>query len=86
MLVLLNVGEDIARASEIASELAARYQHSLAQVVALSAKIEMEIGQLDDEEASVFREEMGLTESSLEESHPAELSAAWIDLLFHRRP
>jgi ribosome-binding ATPase YchF (GTP1/OBG family) len=33
---------------------------------ALSAKIEMEIGELDEEEAAVFREEMGLTESSLE--------------------
>ena len=57
VLVLLNVGgRGHRRASEIASELAARYQHSLAQVEALSAKIEMEIGQLDDEEASVFRE------------------------------
>ena len=35
-------------------------------VDALSARIEMEIGELDDDEAAVFREELGLAESSLE--------------------
>ncbi len=67
VLILLNVGEaDISRAAEIASEFAGRYEHSQSQVEALSAKVEMEIGQLDPEDAAVFREEMGLTESSLE--------------------
>ena len=31
----------------------------------------MEIGQLDDEEAAVFREDLGLTESSPRARHPA---------------
>ena len=67
VLVLLNVGEaDIPRAGEIAADFAARYKHSQSQVEALSAKVEMEIGQLDEADAAVFREEMGLTESSLE--------------------
>ncbi|MEO6349033.1 MAG: redox-regulated ATPase YchF [Candidatus Limnocylindrales bacterium] len=67
VLVLLNIGEgDIARADTIAKDFAARYEHRQARVEALSARIEMEIGQLDDDEAQVFREEMGLTESSLE--------------------
>ena len=67
VLVLLNIGEsDVPRAAQIAEEFAARYKHSHTQVDALSAQIEMEIGQLDAEEAAVFREEMGLTEPSLE--------------------
>ena len=67
VLVLLNIGEgDIARAGEIVASFAARYQHRLTQVEALSAKIEMEIGQLEPDEAAVFRADLGLTESSLE--------------------
>ena len=67
VLVLLNIGEgDIAHANETIKAIADRYHHSHAQVEALSAKIEMEIGQLDPEEAAVFRSDLGLTESSLE--------------------
>jgi len=67
VLVLLNIGEgDIARAADIAGGIAARYQHRFSQVEALSAKIEMEIGQLEPDEAAVFRADLGLTESSLE--------------------
>jgi len=67
VLVLLNIGEsDIARAAEITADFGARYQHRQSQVEALSARIEMEIGQLDAEEAEVFRADLGLTESSLE--------------------
>ena len=67
VLILLNVGEpDIPRAAEMAAELGGRYKHAFSQVEAMSARIEMEIGQLDAEEAQVFREDMGLTESSLE--------------------
>ena len=67
VLVLLNIGEgDIADADRTIKAIADRYRHSHAQVEALSAKIEMEIGQLDPEEAAVFRSDLGLTESSLE--------------------
>ncbi len=67
VLVLLNIGEaDIARAPRSSPTSAARYAHRQSQVEALSAKIEMEIGQLDAEEAEVFRSDLGLTESSLE--------------------
>jgi len=67
VLVLLNVGEtDIPRSAEIASEFAGRYAHSQSQAEALSAKVEMEIGQLDEGDAAVFREEMGLKASGLE--------------------
>jgi hypothetical protein len=67
VLLLLNIGEaDIANAADLAAGIAKRYLHKHSQVEALSAKIEMEIGQLDAEEAAVFRADLGLTESSLE--------------------
>ncbi|MBA3307109.1 MAG: redox-regulated ATPase YchF [Chloroflexi bacterium] len=67
VLVVLNVGEgQIAEAVSVASGVAARYPHRHSRVVALSARIEMEIGELDAEEAEVFRQDMGLTDPSLE--------------------
>jgi ribosome-binding ATPase len=67
VLILLNIGEsDIPRTAAMAEDFAGRYKHSHSQVEALSARIEMEIGQLDEEEAAIFRDEMGLKESSLE--------------------
>lgn len=67
VLLLLNIGEaDIGRAGQIVDEFAARYRHRQSRVEALSARIEMEIGQLDEEAAAAFRQELGLSESSLE--------------------
>jgi GTP-binding protein YchF len=66
VLVLLNVGEgDIAREGELVASVAAGYQHQHAMIDALSAKIEMELGELEADEAAVFMEELGLAESSL---------------------
>jgi ribosome-binding ATPase YchF (GTP1/OBG family) len=67
VLVLLNVGEgDLPRAADLAAAIAADYRHEKALVDALSAKIEMELGELEPEEAAVFMEELGLAESSLD--------------------
>lgn len=67
VLVLLNVGEgDLARADTLAADLRSAIQHGHTEVVPLSARIEMEIGQLDEEEAQVFRDDLGLEGSSLE--------------------
>jgi GTP-binding protein YchF len=67
VLVLLNIGEDdVLRSAQIVADFAGRYDHRYSGVEALSARIEMEIGQLDEEEAAVFRADLGLTESSLE--------------------
>jgi GTP-binding protein YchF len=66
-LVLLNVGESqIANAPSLVADFAARIMHRQTMVESLSARIEMEIGELEPDEAAVFREEMGVTESSLE--------------------
>ncbi|HSH21774.1 MAG TPA: redox-regulated ATPase YchF [Candidatus Caenarcaniphilales bacterium] len=67
VLVLLNIDEaDIARAGELVSGVSAGYRHRATEFAALSARIEMEIGQLDDDEAEVFRADLGLSESGLE--------------------
>jgi GTP-binding protein YchF len=67
VLVLLNVGEsDLAGAGELVAALAAGYDHRNALIDALSAKIEMELGELEPDEAAVFMEELGIAESGLD--------------------
>jgi GTP-binding protein YchF len=67
VLILLNVGEgDLAAAGERVGTLAAGYNHRHAIVDALSAKIEMELGELEPDEAAVFMEELGIAESGLD--------------------
>jgi ribosome-binding ATPase len=67
VLVLLNVGEgDVRREAEIVGGITGRYEHRRTLVDALSAKIEMELGELEPDEAAVFMEELGLAESSLD--------------------
>jgi GTP-binding protein YchF len=61
VLVLLNVGErDVPRSAELINALRARYRHEGTLVDALSAKIEMEIGELPEDEAAVFLADLGL--------------------------
>jgi ribosome-binding ATPase YchF (GTP1/OBG family) len=67
VLILLNVGEgDLAAAPGRVAEMVSRYPHRHALIDALSARIEMELGQLDPEEAAVFGAELGIAESSLD--------------------
>ena len=68
VLVLLNVGE-----ADIAARGRARSGRwpppttiGSALVDALSAKIEMELGELEPDEAAVFMEELGIAESGLD--------------------
>jgi GTP-binding protein YchF len=68
VLVLLNVGEgDLAAAAgDLVASIAAAYDHRQALVDALSARIEMELGELEPDEAAVFMEELGIAESGLD--------------------
>ncbi len=67
VLVLLNIGEaDLPRAAEVVAGVSARVTHRATLIESLSARIEMEVGELSDEEAAVFREDLGLEGSSLE--------------------
>lgn len=67
VMVLLNVGEsDLAAAPGQVAALAAVYVHDHAVVDALSARIEMELGELEPDEAAVFMEELGIHGSGLD--------------------
>jgi len=67
VLVLLNVGEShLPRAAALVAEIADRYRHRHTLLDALSARVEMEIGELDQEDAAAFLAELGLVESSLD--------------------
>ena len=67
VLVLLNVGEgELAAAPGLVERVRAGYPHRHAMVEALSAKIEMELGELEPDEAAVFMDELGITESGLD--------------------
>ena len=66
-LVLLNVGEgDLAAAPDLVARIGAGYPHRHALVDALSARIEMELGELEPDEAASFMEELGISGSSLD--------------------
>src|SRR5689334_9565789 len=67
VLVLLNVGEgDIAAGEALVARIAAAYAHEHALVAALSARIEMELGELEPDEAAAFMSELGIAESGLD--------------------
>ncbi len=67
VMVLLNVGEsDLAGAPDRVAALTAAYVHDHAVVDALSARIEMELGELEPDEAAVFMEELGIHGSGLD--------------------
>jgi ribosome-binding ATPase YchF (GTP1/OBG family) len=61
------VGEaDLPRAGEMVSSISAGYDHRQTIVDSLSARIEMELGELEPDEAAVFMDELGISESSLD--------------------
>jgi GTP-binding protein YchF len=67
VLVLLNVGEgQLAAADVLVGRIRAGYAHQHAMVDHLSAKIEMELGELEPEDAATFMAELGIGESGLE--------------------
>jgi GTP-binding protein YchF len=67
VLVLLNVGEgDLATADSRTAALAGGYAHQHAMVDHLSARIEMELGELEPDDAATFMAELGIAESGLE--------------------
>lgn len=67
VLVLLNVGEsDLARSAGMVAAIAEGHRHRRTLVDALSARIEMELGELEPDEAAAFMAELGIAESSLD--------------------
>ncbi len=67
LLTLWNIGEeDAAGAPEIEEELRTRYDRPGVEVVALCGKLEMELAEMDEDEAGELREAMGLQEPALD--------------------
>jgi ribosome-binding ATPase len=67
VLVLLNVGEkDLPGARELADSIGSAYDHLQAIVDYLSARIEMELGELEPDDAATFMDELGIAQSGLE--------------------
>ncbi len=66
LLVVVNIGEEeLPRATEVEAAWRQRYQRPGHQFIALSARLEMELGQLPAEEAAQFREAMGAPEPAV---------------------
>jgi hypothetical protein len=63
VLFVANVDEG---SDELPSEIAAHAAAQGARAVAVSSRIESELGELEDEEAAAMRSELGVSESSLE--------------------
>jgi len=65
MLLLLNIDEeDVSRVGELEAEFRQRWADPRRDVAALCAKIEMELGELSEEEAAEFRADMGVPEAA----------------------
>jgi ribosome-binding ATPase len=67
LLLLLNIGEDQLGepADTLLAEARERFAGHKVSVDAIAGKIEMEIGQLDEEDAAVFMADLGIEESAL---------------------
>ena len=66
LLILWNIGEeDAASAPEIEEELRTRYGRPGVEVVVLCGKLEMELAEMEEDEAGELREAMGLQEPAL---------------------
>jgi GTP-binding protein YchF len=66
LLLILNIGENqLDQEGEIDANFAEYRQMPQTEIITLSAKLEMEIAQLDAKDAAIFLVEMGLKESAL---------------------
>jgi hypothetical protein len=66
ILIVFNIGEDmLPQAEALEVEWREKYKRPFVDVAAVCGEIEMELVQLSDEEAAVFRSDMGITEAAL---------------------
>lgn len=67
LLVVINISEDdVARTAEIEAEYAAKFSGPHRAVAAISGKIEQELAQMSDDDAEVFRSDLGIKEAGLD--------------------
>lgn len=69
LLILINLSESQlgAASEEMLATIREKFARRRVGVGALAGEIEMEIGQLDDDDKSVFMEDLGITESGLDQ-------------------
>jgi GTP-binding protein YchF len=80
LLVVVNIGEEqIPQAASMEEELNSHHSGAKLGVITLCGKLEMELTQLDDEAAKVFRDEFGITEPGLD--RVIKLSYGLLDLI-----
>jgi GTP-binding protein YchF len=66
ILIVFNIGEDqLPQADTLEQNWRGKFKRPHMDVAALCGKLEMELVQLDDDEAAVFREDMGIPEAAL---------------------
>ena len=66
LLLLLNIGEEqIGDSDSLLEQLSEFAQKPNTKALAVCAQLEMEIAELEDEDAAVFREDLGLKESAM---------------------
>ncbi|OGO24233.1 MAG: redox-regulated ATPase YchF [Chloroflexi bacterium RBG_16_50_9] len=67
LLIVVNIGEEqLAQAASLEAALNTQYSGGRCGIVTLCAKLEMELGQLENDAAREFRAEFGIKESGLE--------------------
>jgi GTP-binding protein YchF len=67
LLIVVNIGEEqLPQAASLEAELRARYSRPRYSLVTLCGKLEMELGQLEDDEAKELRSGFGIGESGLD--------------------
>ena len=65
LLIVVNANEPGPEAERLAEQAAAACQHASTGAVALAGKLEMELGELEPEEAAEFMTELGIEQSGL---------------------
>ena len=67
LLIVINIGEEqLAATAAIEADFNSRYAGGKCRAVAMCGKLEMELAQMEEDEAGEFRAEYGLKESGLE--------------------
>jgi len=80
LLIVVNIGEEqLAQAAAREEEYNKQFAGPGCRVVTLCGKLEMELAQMDTQDAEVFRKDYGLTESGLE--HTIRVSYELSDLI-----
>ncbi|MFH1031649.1 MAG: redox-regulated ATPase YchF [Chloroflexota bacterium] len=67
LLVVVNIGEDqLSQTKSLETQFSARYNRPKSRVITLCGKVEMELAQLDDAEATALRSEFGISEPGVD--------------------